>query len=249
MKYVLAAIFAIMGSQAPAIAPGASVAPAYDGYLKFEAEIAAFAKRDATGGVEAGRTLFVGSSSIRMWDIKSSFPEAAAINRGFGGATTADVLHYYADVIAKYRPSSVIVYVGENDIAAGHTPEEASADVLRLLARIRTDLPDARIAYLSMKPSPSRWALWPKLEAINKAVRSESRKTGSFDYVDVVDALMTEKDVPDPRFYAADGLHLNAQGYASWTDIVDDYLDNPRPRSRGPAVASSKPAGKGSTTQ
>ena len=41
-----------------------------------------------------GGALFIGSSSIRMWDLAKHFPaEENAINRGFGGSHMADSTH------------------------------------------------------------------------------------------------------------------------------------------------------------
>lgn len=104
-------------------------------------------------------TLFVGSSSIRLWDVARSFPAIGTVNRGFGGATVGDVLYHYDRVVAGVRPSAVIVYVGENDVALGEPSEVVAIGVLKLLARLHTDMPHARIAYLSMKPTPQRWEL------------------------------------------------------------------------------------------
>ena len=220
-------------------APNPAEAPALPaGFERFAAEIEAFAARDLERKTP-GDTLFVGSSSIRLWDTAQSFPRRAAMNRGFGGATTPDVLHYYGQVVARYQPASIIVYVGENDIAAGAAPETVSADVLTLLTRIRKDNPRARIAYLSMKPSPSRWNLWAKMDAVNNAVRAKSGRA-SFDYLDVGSALLNTDGMPDRQFFTADGLHMNASGYSLWTAAVDAYLGSPdaktTPGAKAPAV-------------
>jgi lysophospholipase L1-like esterase len=188
--------------------------------FRFDAEIDAFARR-ALPAHDA--TLFLGSSSIRLWDVSHSFPEVGAINRGFGGATVKDVLHYYPRIIAGAQPESVVVYVGENDIAAGAAPDSVAADILILLRRIRADFPEARIAYLSMKPSPSRWTLWPNMIATNRLVRAGAAAT--FDYLDVGSSMLTRDGHADEALYGPDGLHMNARGYAKWTSAVDAYLD------------------------
>lgn len=214
MKAFLTAALVVMAS-----AGHADVAVPAGVPLRFQAEVEAFA---AVARPDAS-TLFVGSSSIRLWDVAHSFPKVAAVNRGFGGATTPDVLRYYDRVIAGVPASTVIVYVGENDIADGATAEQTAADVLTLLARLRADMPRARIAYLSMKPTPSRWDLYPRISAANAAIQTHAGE-GAFDYLDVGHALMTVNGAPDAQFYRADGLHLNDQGYQRWTAIIDRYL-------------------------
>lgn len=224
MKWVATVVMAMTAAGALAsepVGPAAATAGA-----RFDAEIAAFAS------AERASALFLGSSSIRLWDVARSFPALHAANRGFGGATTADVLHHYDRVIAGVQPASVLVYVGENDIAGGAGAEETAAAVLTLLARLRHDMPGARIAYLSMKPTPSRWALYPRMAAANAAIRARAAEVG-FDYLDVGAALIGADGRPEAGLFGADGLHLNPEGYRRWTVIVDRYL---RPASQMASV-------------
>ncbi|HEX7783846.1 MAG TPA: GDSL-type esterase/lipase family protein [Sphingobium sp.] len=231
MKYFLTAcLFAL---PLTAVGAASNVPAAADGFSRFAPEIAAFARQNAAASHQSPTnpaeddTLFVGSSSIRLWNVSNSFPELDAVNRGFGGATTPDVLHYYPQVIAGCQPETVIVYVGENDIAAGRNPDMVAADVLTLLGKIRTDFPHARIAYLSMKHSPLRQDLWGRMAAVNAMVKAQAAKGASFDFLDVSKSLLTPDGVPDRQFYTTDGLHMNALGYARWTAIVDAYLEAP----------------------
>ena len=213
MKRVLMAVMAMTAATALGAEPLVSAtAPS-----RFEAEVAAFA------GARQASALFLGSSSIRLWDVTRSFPALHVANRGFGGATTADVLHHYDRVIAGVQPASVLVYVGENDIAGGATAEQTATDVLTLLARLRRDMPAARIAYLSMKPTPLRWDLYPRMAAANAAVEARAVTIG-FDYVDVGHALLAGDGRPDAQLFGRDGLHLNESGYQRWTAIIDRYL-------------------------
>ncbi|WP_066518760.1 GDSL-type esterase/lipase family protein [Sphingobium cloacae] len=195
-----------------------------DPTFPFSREIEAFAKAEEKGPKVANATLFLGSSSIRLWDIHGSFPDVGTVNRGFGGATTRDVLHYYPRLLPRSKPRSVIVYVGENDLAAGASPQDVARDVLTLLKKLRTDYPKAHIAYLSLKPSPIRWTLWPKMAAVNMTVAARSRVMG-FDYIDVSKTLLASDGLPDASLFRQDGLHMNGRGYDRWTDMVDAYLD------------------------
>ncbi|MDI1297214.1 MAG: GDSL-type esterase/lipase family protein [bacterium] len=198
--------------------------PTADPSFPFSNEIDAFAKANEAGPAIPDATLFLGSSSIRLWDIAGSFADIGTINRGFGGATTPDVLHYYPRLLPRTTPRSIIVYVGENDLAAGATPAQVSRDVLTLLRRLRTDYPRAHIACLSLKPSPIRWTLWPKLSAVNQTIAARANAI-KFDYVDVGSALLAKDGLPDASLFRADGLHMNARGYQRWTTLVDRYLD------------------------
>ena len=125
--------------------PGAAGAQAQDRppnpdpAFPFAREIEAFAKANAKSPPVDGATLFLGSSSIRLWDIAASFTDIPTVNRGFGGASTPDVLRYYRRLLPPIEPRTIVVYVGENDLAAGASPDRVTTDILTLLKRLRSD--------------------------------------------------------------------------------------------------------------
>lgn len=211
---------------APSAPP--STMPDADPAFPFAREIEAFVRANDAGAPLADATLFMGSSSIRLWDIGRSFPDISTVNRGFGGATTRDVLHYYKRLLPRRAPRSIVVYVGENDLAGGASPHDVARRVLALLGRLRADYPRAHIAYLSLKPSPIRWTLWPKMAAVNMTVAARARVTG-FDYLDVGSVLLAPDGLPDASLFRPDGLHMNPRGYAKWNRLVDTYLDRAAP--------------------
>lgn len=202
--------------------------PNADPVFPFSREVEAFARANAAGPPVRDATLFLGSSSIRLWDIAGSFHDIGTVNRGFGGATTAHVLHYYRRLLPPVAPRSVVVYVGENDLAAGTAPEAVTRDILALLKKLRADYPRAPIAFLSLKPSPIRWTLHPKMEQVNAAVAARARTDG-FAYLDVGTVLLAADGLPDASLFRPDGLHMNARGYQRWTGLVDAWLDHVAP--------------------
>ncbi|MCI4591176.1 GDSL-type esterase/lipase family protein [Sphingobium sp. BYY-5] len=203
--------------------------PNADPVFPFSREIEAFAKANSAGPPARDATLFLGSSSIRLWDIAGSFHDISTINRGFGGATTAHVLHYYKRLLPALPPRSVVIYVGENDLAAGITPEAVTRDILTLIGKLRADYPRAPIAYLSLKPSPLRWVLRPKMAQVNTAIAQRAQVDG-FAYLDVEHVLLAADGLPDASLFRPDGLHMNARGYQRWTSLVDAWLDRVAPQ-------------------
>jgi lysophospholipase L1-like esterase len=223
---LLACALAAPAAAVPPPAPArATSTPNADPTFPFSNEVEAFAKANSAGAPVRDATLFLGSSSIRLWDIAGSFTDIGTVNRGFGGATTAHVLHYYKRLLPPVPPRSVVVYVGENDLAAGTTPDAVSRDILALLKRLRADYPRAAIVWLSLKPSPIRWTLWPKMAQVNAAVAARARAE-KFDYLDVGTILLARDGLPDASLFRPDGLHMNARGYQRWTGLVDAYLDH-----------------------
>lgn len=217
------ALAAILAFAAGAVSAQPTDGPKPDPTFPFSREIENFAKADSAGPAVADATLFLGSSSIRLWDIHGSFPDIATVNRGFGGATTPDVLRYYDRLRPRIAPKTVIVYVGENDLAAGALPEKVSRDIVTLLGNLRADYPKARIAWMSLKPSPIRWTLWPKMAAVNMTVGALAR-TRKFDYLDVAQVLLAPDGLPDASLFRADGLHMNPRGYERWTSVINSWM-------------------------
>lgn len=214
--------------------------PQADPAFPFAREIEAFASADAAGPAIRDATLFLGSSSIRLWDIAGSFAGRATVNRGFGGATTADVLRHYRRLLPPARPRAIIVYVGENDLAAGTPPDAVGDRVTALLGRLRRDYPDAAIAYLSLKPSPLRWGLRPGMTRVNDRVAAWARARG-IACLDVGALLLAPDGLPDASLFRPDGLHLNARGYARWTQAVTAWLDRQDRPGTAPRTASGIP--------
>src|ERR1700733_2447122 len=85
----------------------------------FWSEIAEFKRQDSIQRPPSGAILFVGSSSFRKWtNVQSYFPGYTIINRGFGGSTFPDVIRYAGEIIYPYHPKQVVIYCGDNDLAA-----------------------------------------------------------------------------------------------------------------------------------
>ena len=179
-------------------------------------EIIAFDKLDKENSFPSKAVLFVGSSSINFWESAEAFPGIPIINRGFGGSVLSDILFFYDRVIEKYRPRTVVIYVGDNDIAQGFSVQETSDNLKLLFEDINKDFPDTKIIYLPIKPSLLRWHLWPEMKQVNKNIADYTVKNKQVFYVDTATPLLTEEGVPDKKYFVHDGLHLNEAGYAIW---------------------------------
>src|SRR6476661_7897058 len=85
-------------------------------------EIQAFKKQDSIKPPPKNPVLFVGSSSFRIWtNLTDDFRNYNVINRGFGGSTFPDLIRYADQIIYPYHPKQVVIYCGDNDLAASDT--------------------------------------------------------------------------------------------------------------------------------
>ena len=200
-----------------AVAPSARGQAAAADTGRFEAEIRQFEQQDRESPPPRDAVLFVGSSSVRMWcTLDRDFPGIAVVNRGFGGSEMSDVLHYAERVVVPYRPSVVVVYAGDNDLASGKTPAQVHDGFRRFAALVRERLPGTRVVYLAVKPSPARAGLLARVRATNALLREDARRDSLVAYVDVFTPMLRRDGRPRQDLYGADGLHMNSAGYALW---------------------------------
>lgn len=193
----------------------------------FYYEIQAFKRQDNKEAPPQHAILFVGSSSFRKWtDVQSYFPNYTIINRGFGGSTLPDVIRYAKDIIYPYHPKQVVIYCGDNDLAVSDTVNATTVTSRfeELFNLIRKNLPAATITYVSVKPSPSRENLMPKMEEVNNEIKSflDAQKNASF--VDVYHPMLNDQGKPITDIFLDDSLHMNAKGYAIWQKAIKPYL-------------------------
>ncbi|HKG94555.1 MAG TPA: GDSL-type esterase/lipase family protein, partial [Gemmatimonadaceae bacterium] len=201
---------------APAVAPAASA---------FESEIRQFEAADRAAPPAPGGVVVVGSSSVRLWpDLAGDFPGVPVLNRGFGGSTLPDVLQFAPRIVLPYRPRLVVLYAGDNDLAAGRTPAQVLSDYRAFVALVRRELPAARVAFVSIKPSPSRWAIVDQVRAANRLVRDEVARDTLQSYVDVFTPMLGAGGRPRPELFVADSLHMTPAGYALWRERLAPVL-------------------------
>jgi lysophospholipase L1-like esterase len=209
------------GQPAPAGDPAGSAA----GGGPFEGEIREYEARDRVSPPPQGGVLFVGSSSIRLWDsLQRDFAGTEVINRGFGGSELEHSIQYADRIILPYRPRQVVVYAGDNDISAGKSPERVLQDYRELVRRIHQRLPEATVSFISIKPSVARWHLVDQIRAANELVRQFSASDPRLQYIDVFTPMLGPDGMPRRDLLQQDGLHLTPTGYEVWREAVRPYL-------------------------
>jgi len=197
----------------------------YRGPDQWQAEIAALVSGDAASPPPAHAVLFVGSSSIRLWTtLADDFPGVPTINRGFGGSRIADSTFCADRIVVPYRPALIVMYAGDNDIAGGRTSQQVIDDFKAFVARVRRDLPQTAIAYVSIKPSVARAALWPQMRAANDGIARWALTQKRVSFVDVASAMLDARGQPRPELLREDGLHMLRAGYAIWTAALTPVL-------------------------
>lgn len=194
--------------------------------LRFEDQFASFKNWDSKNSFPEKAILFTGSSSARMWNTAESFPGYPVINRGFGGSHISDVQYYFDDVIAPYHPSVIVLYAGDNDVAAGKPADQIFDDYKQLSDQIIEEFPDVSLLFVSIKPSSSRWSFWPQMMEVNNQIEQYSSGNEQLFYVDLAAPLLKSDGTPDDSLFMDDFLHLNEAGYDRWNRSIAPVLQD-----------------------
>jgi lysophospholipase L1-like esterase len=196
--------------------------------IPFQEEINVFIKKDSIAMPADNSILFVGSSSFNYWkDISNYFPGYPIINRGFGGSSLTDIIHFNQETILKYKPKQIYIYCGENDIAASDTitPQIVFERFKTLYIIIRNHLGnEIPIMYVSIKPSVARWSMEDKFVTANSLIRNFINKQKQTQFLDVHSAMLDTNGEVYKDIFIADKLHMNAKGYAIWQKIIAPTL-------------------------
>jgi lysophospholipase L1-like esterase len=208
-----------------ACAPQTVVQTAVNAPSQWESDIVSFETADRTTAPAKGGVLFVGSSSIRMWQtLQNDFPGLPVINRGFGGSELGDVVRFENRIVVPYKPRVVVLYAGDNDLNAGKTPERVFSDFKEFVRIARQDLPRTRLIFVAIKPSIARVNIIDKIRITNRLIRDYIESDPSLVYVDVFTPMLDASGQPRRELFLEDGLHMNAKGYAIWRDLIAPVL-------------------------
>jgi len=190
-------------------------------------ELAAFFRADQQQFPAPGGVVFVGSSTVRMWkNLGQDFRQVpgAIVNRGFGGSTLADCSLFARDLVVRYRPRQVLVYAGDNDLAEGRTPLQVLESFARFANAVRAELPNTRISFISIKPSPSREHLMPKIRETNNVISAYLNRLPDSEYIDVFTPMLGADGRPRPELFRNDRLHMTDEGYRLWQSVIAGHL-------------------------
>lgn len=136
----------------------------------------------------------------------------------------SDLIYFLDDIVFPYRPNAIVVYEGDNDIAAGKSPERVLADFDIFTAKILEKWPKLPIFFISIKPSLARIGHMENMAKANALIKARIDQQATFYYVDVYTPMLGDDGKPRPDIFGHDGLHMNETGYALWTKALKKEL-------------------------
>lgn len=200
--------------------------PANIGTSRHENDIITALVRLQRIGLPDNPIAFYGSSSFRSWgSIAEDLGSLDIVNLGFGGGTYLSACHYMHQLLVPLKPNRVVLYFGENDIASDGLKAQTSLRHLHDLRHgIYRALPQADVFVVAIKHSPARWIYRHEFDLFNQMARDWCNSSERTTWLYPNAGLIGENGLPMFRYYLPDLVHLNAAGYAVWSEALRKTL-------------------------
>ena len=194
--------------------------------LRYQNDINKYQKENKRLSNRSCDVLFLGSSSINLWDtIYEDFAPLKLIRRSYGGATLRDMIYNYATIAKGYKPKAIVLYV-ENDL--GSHKEGVNVvkcfDLFRIfIAKLKKEYPNTPLFVVSLKPSQHK-ADQLKDQLIVNTLLQQNATEQQYTYIDITKVMYDEEGNLRTDIFKEDNLHMNAEGYKLWTAIIKPLL-------------------------
>lgn len=184
-----------------------------------------------------GETIFLGNSITDIGEWSEFFQTIKMKNRGISGDISLGVLSRL-DKILIDKPAKLFLMIGINDIAR-NIPDSIILHNYRMIVdKIQTQSPDTKLFIQSILPTNNTFPQFAlhqnKTEHIlflnNKLKELCTEK--KLTYIDVFSSLADDHSKLKP-IYTNDGLHLMAEGYKQWIEVLEPFINEPQaPKSK-----------------
>lgn len=247
----LAVVFSLLNrspnpAQRGSVLPQASASPAYPPalpvgllqvgdrqYLNYQQWVSLL-REEATAAKNAPRLTVLLGDSISLWFPYHLLPGRRTwINQAISGEQ-AEILPQRLQALDGARVESFFIMIGINDLIAGKSEDRVAASVVRTLAYLRANHPEADIVVQSILPHGAEQATWEgrdrllllpndRIQAVNQAVAAAATTYGA-QYLDLQPLFATGEGNLRPDL-TTDGLHLNERGYLVWRTAIALWLN------------------------
>jgi lysophospholipase L1-like esterase len=167
--------------------------------------------------------VFYGSSSVRLWDTLAEDVDPSVVNLGFGGSTLEACDYFFERLVPPVHPRSLLLYAGDNDLGDGRSVEQIFGWFRSLADKVGGSLGDIPFGFVSIKPSPARYAIIDRIRRLNDMIRVDIEARPGGYCVDVYSHMLDRVGRPNADLFLEDGLHLNREGYRLWGQLLKPY--------------------------
>lgn len=168
--------------------------------------------------------VFLGNSITAGVEWRELLGNDKVRNRGISGDITYGIIERLAEV-TDGRPAKVFVLIGINDISRNIPDSLILDNYYRIIRFIKTRSPQTKIFFHTLLPVNNGFTQFKN--HYNKDehilfINSELKKIAQKETITLIDLYPAFTDASQKldRKYTMDGLHINAEGYKVWADIL-----------------------------
>ena len=190
-------------------------------------EVLRYLDNDRKNGFSSDASLFIGSSSILLWDtLTADMAPMKVIQRGFSGATLAGIAQALESMVYPYAPHRIVLFAGANDVVVMPpvSAEEIFQSFRQIADGVAQHLPETCLIYIAITPTPARMASWPEAVKVNQMVENYASKQDSLLYLNTDQEFLDDSARPLSQLFVNDGIHLSPPGYAIWTRLLNQMM-------------------------
>jgi lysophospholipase L1-like esterase len=172
--------------------------------------------------------VFLGNSITDRVDWNELLGRADVHNRGISGDITFGVLQRLNEVIDGH-PAKVFILIGINDISRNIPDSVILRNYGKIVRRIKAGSPRTQIYFQTLLPVNNEFTQFRNHYNKDEHIlwlNEQIKALGTQESIRVIDLhphFLDRNGKLDPK-YTEDGLHLNAEGYKVWANILRKIL-------------------------
>jgi len=168
----------------------------------------------------SAEVVFIGDSITEGGEWSDFFPNTATSNRGVGSDTTSDVLKRMDSILA-VRPQVAFIMLGINDIYGDIHIDEVVANYRLIVSTLKENNIEVFVqSTIQCQLTKCGQGKVSQVNLLNEKLQSLSNEL-DVSFVLLAD-LSSEQGLREN--YTYDGVHLTAEGYRYWVQLVDGVL-------------------------
>lgn len=179
-------------------------------------------------GVDSTDIVMLGNSLTNGCEWHELLGMSNVKNRGISSDVIQGVNDRLPSLI-KGRPAKIFLLIGVNDVSHNLGVDSITEAYIKLIDRIRTEIPDTKLYVQSMLPVNISFGKYlgmadkgEQIVQLNERIQGYAREKG-FTWIDLY-SVMVDEDGHLKREYTNDGLHLLAPGYVAWAEAIMPYI-------------------------
>lgn len=172
--------------------------------------------------------VFFGNSITQAGEWSTYFPTANVANRGISGDNTEGMLARLSE-IEKTQPSKFFIMAGINDISLSRPNRVIVKNYRQIIRSLRNASPHTQIFMQSVLPINNDFGRYKRLTGkerqiveLNTQLRILAQSEG-VTFINLYPFFINSEGKLKKEF-TGDGLHLSAEAYALWVQIIQPYF-------------------------